>query len=64
MKPNGVLLLGLPVSPSRNGYIEWNIGRIYGNDRLKILFRGWRVLAGKTAKDLIHNVYILQKIQF
>jgi hypothetical protein len=62
LKPGGIFFVGLPIAPNRHGYIEFNKGRVYGNERLKQLFDGWKILGGKRSYDDLHTVYILQKL--
>lgn len=62
LKPKGIFFVGLPVSADRKGYIQFNTGRVYGDDRLRELFDGWKVIGGKRSSDDLHTLYILQKI--
>lgn len=51
LKKDGVLLLAIPVGKN---CLVWNSHRIYGESRLKVLFKGWRILSyhGFTFEDL------------
>lgn len=50
LKPNGLLLLSVPVGLDR---VVWNAHRIYGRHRLPLLLRGWKLLyqRGFSTKD-------------
>ncbi len=51
LKKDGLLLLAIPVGLDA---LIWNSHRVYGNVRLKALFKGWRIVGyfGFTAEDL------------
>ncbi len=62
LKPGGILMIGLPTTNTEDGYIIFNKERIYGSQRLKILFDGWKIVGGKRSNDLKHTLYIVQKL--
>ena len=54
VKPDGYLFLSIPVGKDR---LVWNSHRIYGEKRMKALFKGWRPAAyfGYTYEDLLKD---------
>lgn len=54
LKKDGLLLLAVPVGKN---CLVWNSHRIYGESRLKVLLKGWRILSyhGFTFEDLLKD---------
>lgn len=55
LTPEGHLVLALPVGPDQ---LVWNSHRVYGEKRLKMIMKGWRVVAyyGFTSEYLYNGV--------
>lgn len=62
-KPGGLFFLGLPTTNplTATSYIEFNLHRIYGYNRLMYLFEGWQLIE-QTEQANGHNVFVLKKI--
>ena len=62
-KPGGLLFLGLPTTKPlyATSYIEFNLHRVYGFNRLKYLFDGWEILE-QSEQSNNHNVFVLKKL--
>jgi hypothetical protein len=62
-KPGGLFFLGLPTTKPlyATSYIEFNLHRVYGFNRLKYLFDGWQILE-QTEQANNHQVFVLKKI--
>jgi len=63
--PNGKLLLSVPVGTDK---LAWNAHRVYGQLRLKMLLKGWKVVRyyGFTSEHVFYGVgyqpvFLLQK---
>ena len=61
IKPGGLFFLALPTNNDGSSHIEFNAHRVYGNDRLKLLFEGWNYLMQKKDSTGIHTIFVLQK---
>ena len=62
LKPSGLFFLAVPTSSDGSNSIEYNAHRIYGKERLDLLFKGWTVL-NRTKHTLnFHTTFILKKI--
>ena len=49
LKPGGLFFLGVPVGGDA---LAWNAHRIYGSARLRLVFRGWRLLTLYGTSDV------------
>jgi hypothetical protein len=66
LKPGSFFFLGLQMVNDDykypNGYIEFNSRRVYGTNRLKLLFQGWHLIDEMESKNFFnHKVFVLQK---
>lgn len=61
LKPGGIFFLGLPTSTFGSGYIHFNAHRIYGQERLDLLFKGWKLLYKKRDSKKLHTIFVLKK---
>lgn len=63
IKPAGLFFLCVPTSQDGSSYIEFNAHRVYGSERLKLLFGDdWRLLAKKKDSAQLQTIFVLQKI--
>lgn len=65
----GVLILAVPVA---SDLIVWNVHRVYGRARLRLLLKGWKILhvigldvdlLRRVEKDPPQPVFVLQKMK-
>lgn len=64
VKPGGFLFLGVQTSKDMNeSYIEFNYHRVYGIERLNVLFEDdqWNVISAKREDHNLHSLFVLQK---
>ena len=66
LKPGGLLLLGLPMTCRRNGYLEFNAHRFYGYRRLAYVAEGFEVVKFSQpcryeGNSVAANIVILRK---
>ncbi|CAF0923282.1 unnamed protein product [Brachionus calyciflorus] len=62
LKSGGLLFLAVPESGDGTSRIEFNLHRIYGKDRLEILFKGWKLLKRIKDSSGFHGIYVLEKL--
>ena len=61
LKPGGLFFIALPFSYAEKGVIEFNAHRIYGESRLRLLFKGWKEIERKDQAMSGHMGFVLQK---
>lgn len=61
LKPGGLFFLGLPSSHDGFSFIEFNANRVYGLQRLDLLFKDWTLLESVQSNDYFHTIHILRK---
>jgi hypothetical protein len=64
LKPGGLFFLAVPVSSDNSSYLQFNAHRVYGTDRLKLMFEGWNLLESKRDTFGLQMVFVLEKIPF
>ena len=64
LKPGGTLILGIPMSCQRNGFIEFNAHRFYGFERLAHISSGYQLIGfvgGCDIKARAGSIVLLRK---
>lgn len=66
LRPGGLLVLGLSLSKDvdllqRDGYIVYNTGRVYGENRLHKMTNGWRLKSQRVFNYGGVKILVLQK---
>lgn len=63
LKPGGLLFLGVYTSKDlKEGFLEFNFHRVYGEKRLGVLFGDdWDVLFNQREEHNLHSFFVLQK---
>jgi hypothetical protein len=70
IKPSGILFLAVPVSSVGRDFVEGDRHRVYGKERLPLLFKGWKMLQkygkpspGRMKQDSKYQpVFVLRRL--
>lgn len=61
LKPEGLLVLGIPTSQDDTSFVQFNAHRIYGSQRFRLLFKGWEKIYQVPDSTKGNTIFVLRK---